>query len=356
MAISALALAVLFPLRRAYIKEQICGPGARRELIKGRHEIMNQGIRMKHDDAATVAGEMSFQERYMAFLMSELPRLKTVALYPDKERRKLDKREVLLTALDLISPDGEGICLEFGVYKGKSLRAMARHFPQRRFYGFDSFEGFPEDGRADWQKSFAVSSLPEVPSNCTLVKGWFDETLEPFLQQHSAPVDFIDIDCDIYSSTSYVLQTLLRENRLRPGTIIYFDELLNYATHPWHEMLALFELLEAGGFGLRWICMHQRLLLVDDVLHMHATRTFPKWGDMQKKGYEAPAALQLTAEGIDYGPLHLPHYRKRVKAMARQFADLTGQFEAGQIRHDTTKPFYERARLFIKHNILRKGI
>ncbi len=299
---------------------------------------------------------LTFTERYVAFLLAALPKLKTVALHAGSQKKRLDKREVLRTALDLIPDTGTGICLEFGVYKGKSLRMMAAQRPKRKFFGFDSFQGFPEDGRRDWQKSFAVDRLPEVPDNCELVPGWFEDTLGPFLDDHPEPVDFIDIDCDIYSSTSHVLMTLLQRGRLRPGLVIYFDDLVNYATHPWHEMLALFEMLEAGGFGLRWVALHQNLMFLDDFIHLHETDRYPRWRTLQRTGYEAPAALQLTDEGIDYGPLHLPHYREKVKHLARRFEKLSTRFEAGEIRHDTSKPLHERVRLLIKHRVLRRGI
>lgn len=311
---------------------------------------------MSQASGVPLPSSLSFTERYVAFLLAELPRLKTVALHASSHSVPLSKREVLLTALDMIPDEGEGICLEFGVYKGKSLRIMAERKKRRKFFGFDSFKGFPEEERQDWQKDFAVEHLPKVPDNCELIQGWFDKTLETFLDNHPEPVDFIDIDCDIYSSTRYVLQTLLERGRLRPGLVIYFDELVNYATHPWHELLALFELLEAGGFGLRWVALHQNLLLLDDVVHLHESGRFPSWRSLMKRGYEAPAALQLTKDGIDYGPLHLPHYMAKVKDLAQRFEKLTARFENGEIQHDTTKPVHERLRLFIKHKVLKRGL
>ena len=38
--------------------------------------------------------------------------------------------------------------------------------------------------------------------------------------------------------------------------MFYFDELINYDSFLWNEMLALFEFLEATGFGVEWLALH----------------------------------------------------------------------------------------------------
>ena len=40
---------------------------------------------------------------------------------------------------------GEGMLLEFGVFRGQSINQIARVVPDRTVHGFDSFEGLPED-------------------------------------------------------------------------------------------------------------------------------------------------------------------------------------------------------------------
>ncbi len=309
---------------------------------------------MENGKVDEIARKFDKEERYVAFLLTELPRLKTVALHADCDDSPMDKRDVLRTALEMVTADGIG--LEFGVYKGKSMRLMGTLRPDMRFFGFDSFEGFPQDDRPDWNKDFSVPSLPRVPENCTLVRGWFEDTLAPFLEEHPEPIAFIDIDCDIYSSTRTVLTTLHEAGRLHPGQVIYFDELINYATFPWHEMLALFEFLEESGLGIRWLCVHRKVRQIDDHLLLHRDGRFPKARTNARLGYLEPAALMLTDGGIDYGPLDLPHFEKRVRETATLFRQMTERFEAGAIRHDPRKPPHERLRLFIKHRILRRGI
>ena len=49
-------------------------------------------------------------------------------------------------ALPKISTDG--LILEFGVRKGLTIKEIAKRISKRKCYGFDSFEGLPEDWSA----------------------------------------------------------------------------------------------------------------------------------------------------------------------------------------------------------------
>ena len=126
-----------------------------------------------------------------------------------------------------------GMNLEFGVFTGYTLNALARKIAPEIVYGFDSFEGLPEywamrNDQGLAQGNFAVDGLPPVESNAELVVGWFNETLPGFLNEHTNPVRFLHIDADLYSSTVYVLREL--NDRIQPGTTIVFDEL-----YAWHN-------------------------------------------------------------------------------------------------------------------------
>lgn len=160
-------------------------------------------------------------------------------------------RETLRHALSL-APQG-GMALEFGVATGGTLRIIAEaRRGQGGVYGFDSFEGLPETWRTGVPKgAFATSTLPQV-DGAELVKGWFDQTLPDFLEKHPGPVDFLHIDCDLYSSTRTVLD--LVGDRLRPGSIVMFDELFNYPTWQQHEIKAWNEFLERTGMKCVYEC------------------------------------------------------------------------------------------------------
>jgi hypothetical protein len=107
---------------------------------------------------------------------------------------------------DAIRSAPAGLHCEFGTWKGAWITEFAKNFPDRRFYGFDSFEGLPEEWSTLQSGYFDLKGeLPAVPPNVTLVKGWFNESIPPFLTQNSEPVAFIHMDCDLYSSTMTVL-------------------------------------------------------------------------------------------------------------------------------------------------------
>ena len=154
--------------------------------------------------------------------------------------RKLDDRFALLVfALEQAHLDG--LVLEFGVYQGASLRAIARHCRQT-VHGFDSFQGLPEDWTATQRKGrfSTAGKLPQFEEpNIDLHPGWFHEVLPGFLESHPGTVRFVHIDCDVYTSTKTVLDLLA--GRLRVGSEIVFDEYLNYPGWQQHEHRAFQE-------------------------------------------------------------------------------------------------------------------
>ncbi|CAB5221568.1 Macrocin-O-methyltransferase [uncultured Caudovirales phage] len=142
----------------------------------------------------------------------------------------------------------EGLYLEFGVYKGDSIKKLS-NLTNNTFYGFDSFEGLPEKWRDGSPAGTFKCSPPhhlEEEANIKLVVGLFNETLEPFLETHKENVAFVHIDCDLYSSTKYIFDTL--ESRIKPGTVILFDELYHYPEWELHEYKAFVEFLDRTGY------------------------------------------------------------------------------------------------------------
>lgn len=121
----------------------------------------------------------------------------------------------------------EGLVLEFGVATGRTINHFARQLPNKTVHGFDSFEGLPETWNWHLRKGhFARQKLPQVQENVELHVGWFDNTLPEFVATHEGPVAFLHIDSDLYSSAVTILDQL--GDRFRPGTVILFDEYLNY--------------------------------------------------------------------------------------------------------------------------------
>ena len=132
-------------------------------------------------------------------------------------------------AFNAARPDG--LVLEFGVRFGGSIRQIA-NLAGQHVYGFDSFEGLQEDWHNTPKGSYSTGGeMPDMPENVTLIKGWFDQTLPAFLESHTEPARFINIDCDTYEATKTVFDLL--GPQIAPGTIIAFDE---YIGNPyWRE-------------------------------------------------------------------------------------------------------------------------
>lgn len=146
----------------------------------------------------------------------------------------------------------EGLYCEFGVHTGGSINFIAERTPDHTIYGFDSFEGLPEDWRPEVKAGhFRLQQLPPVRSNVELIKGWFNETLPPFLAAHSEPAAYLHIDSDLYSSAKTVLEAFAP--RIRPGTVIVFDEYFNYPGWKQGEYKAFEEFIAATGGRFEYI-------------------------------------------------------------------------------------------------------
>ena len=149
-------------------------------------------------------------------------------------------REVLESALRQVKIPGH--CLEFGVFKGGTIRFIAREAGgAQRVHGFDSFRGLQEAWSGDGFAFNAHGSLPKVPRNVALHPGFFADTLPGWLEQHPGPAAFIHIDSDLYESARCVFELL--QDRIVPGTVIVFDEYFNYPNWQEHEFRAFQELV-----------------------------------------------------------------------------------------------------------------
>jgi tetratricopeptide (TPR) repeat protein len=145
-----------------------------------------------------------------------------------------------------------GLVLEFGVRMGASIRQIAA-LAHQPVHGFDSFEGIPEDWHGEPRGSYSTRGVrPPVPDHVCLHAGWFDETLPGFLSRHREPVRFVNVDCDLYSSTRTVLR-LLRD-RIVPGSVIVFDEYLGYEHWREDEFKAFREAVQQYGWRYQYLC------------------------------------------------------------------------------------------------------
>jgi hypothetical protein len=146
----------------------------------------------------------------------------------------------------LAQAQAHGLVLEFGVASGASLRFLSS-ITHDSVFGFDSFEGLPETWRSGFEAgAFARPAVPAgLPPNAQLVIGLFADTLPRFREQHADGVRFAHIDCDLYSSTKTIFDML--GDRFAPGTVLVFDEYMNYPGWREHEHRAFAEFIEATG-------------------------------------------------------------------------------------------------------------
>ncbi|MDQ3185012.1 MAG: class I SAM-dependent methyltransferase [Pseudomonadota bacterium] len=153
-----------------------------------------------------------------------------------------DKFEGLKYAIE--RAEKPGLFLEFGVASGRSINFIAAN-TEAVVYGFDSFQGLPEDWRPGVGKGAfrkPAEWRPEVRANVELNVGWFEDTLPDFLADHHGDIAFLHVDCDLYSSTTTVLSLLA--DRLKPGSVIVFDEYFSYIGWEKHEHAAFREFIE----------------------------------------------------------------------------------------------------------------
>jgi tetratricopeptide (TPR) repeat protein len=146
----------------------------------------------------------------------------------------------------------DGLVLEFGVRFGNSIHMLA-DLAGQQVHGFDSFEGLPDEWHHEPKGSYTTKGvIPEVPHNVELHVGWFAQTLPTFLNQHSEPVRFINVDCDTYSSTKTVLELLAP--RVVVGTVIVFDEYIGNAHWREDEFKAFQEAVLKYGWQYEYLC------------------------------------------------------------------------------------------------------
>lgn len=194
----------------------------------------------------------------------------------------------LLTHCLAVAPQ-DGLVLEFGVHTGSTISHIGLSRPHQTVYGFDSFEGLPEDWRPGFPKgAFALGRLPSVPTNVKLIKGWFSDTLPPFAVVHTGQtISLLHVDCDLYSSTVTIFSEL--KDMIMPGTIILFDEFFNYPYWEMHEVKAFEEFCISNGVVCEFIGLvahHQQV----------AVRVLGRTAHLSTSGVSPQA---LDAEGFE---------------------------------------------------------
>jgi O-methyltransferase len=134
--------------------------------------------------------------------------------------------------------------LEFGVAYGRTFKWWAENNTnaESKFYGFDTFEGLPEDWNLFKKGDMSAGGkLPDMDDNrAEFLVGLFQDTLPGFLRTFKNDKrKVIHIDADLYTSTLFVLTSMA--HLLRKDDIIIFDEF----GVPMHEFKAYMEFTKA---------------------------------------------------------------------------------------------------------------
>jgi hypothetical protein len=225
------------------------------------------------------------KNEYIDWLDNELNKLSNKCLIFNKNRSKN------YTLQKILNDNNFKNCLEFGVFTGTTINIISKKC--NNVYGFDSFEGLPEDWNGVCNKErFEVSKLPTVDNNVKLIQGWFNKTLEDFLSiNEDIDIDLIHIDCDLYSSTKQVFDILLKYNKLKKGIIIVFDELINYNKFYEGEIKALYEIVKNNNINFEWIHTHGNVVDYDTII----TKQFQNMSfkEYRNLGYQQEVAIKI---------------------------------------------------------------
>ncbi|MBE1237565.1 hypothetical protein IHV25_07880 [Phaeovibrio sulfidiphilus] len=190
---------------------------------------------------------VDFVERWLALsiLRNRFPTVRQTPAFP--------RREDLWRSVFAPLENREITVLEFGVFRGESIRTFSElnTHPQSRFYGFDSFEGLPED----WTRTLPRSSfdvegqIPQIADpRVQFIKGWFQNTLPDFLSGRSELKNLVvHYDADIYSATVFAMTMI---DRFKEPYLAIFDEFTGHETRAlWNYCQMTGATVEFSGFA-----------------------------------------------------------------------------------------------------------
>ena len=170
--------------------------------------------------------------------------------------------DLLTHALSLVKLPG--VICEFGVATGTTINHIARVSAGRIIHGFDGFTGLPEDWRSGFPAGkFAQPLPPAVEKNVILHVGLFSETLPQFVSSLQEDVAFLHVDCDLYSSAKEIFYYL--GNRIKPGTVIVFDEYMNFPGWKNDEWKAFREFISSSKLKYKYVGLvpsHQQVAVL----------------------------------------------------------------------------------------------
>lgn len=193
----------------------------------------------------------AYNKNYVLDLFDEEDNVKYNDLSMNVEANQVERFTICKNACTV-----DGLILEMGVFNGDTLRVIKEVFDEK-VYGFDSWEGLPED-EADVPRigsfmkgCFKVQKIPEEDEKTVLVGGWFKDTLPIFARSHPQPIKFLHVDSDNYNSAKDIFNNL--GHLIVPGTVILFDEFKVYEGWRLREYRAFKEFIKSTPFSYKYI-------------------------------------------------------------------------------------------------------
>ena len=166
------------------------------------------------------------------------------------------KRKKSMLDFELDNVKLSGLYLEFGVATAVHTNYIAKKI-EHTIHGFDSFRGFPESYAGTPRSFHDYNGIkPKVRENVILHDGWFNETLPKFAKSNDENIAYLNIDCDLYSSTKTVFDCL--GDRIQIGTIIHFDELIAIPGWRKHEYKAFMEFVKNHNVKFEYLAVGQK--------------------------------------------------------------------------------------------------
>ena len=157
-----------------------------------------------------------------------------------------------------------GSVVELGVRFGTSTRLLhaATGLP---VHGFDTFSGLPTAWHTVPAGAYSTAGqVPELGPGMVLHRGLFSETLPGWVAENPDPIRLLHVDCDLYESTAEALECLAP--RIRPGSVLLFDEYLMNPHWSDDEHKALVEVGCAHGWSWRYAAFslfsHQAVVVI----------------------------------------------------------------------------------------------
>jgi len=147
-------------------------------------------------------------------------------------------------------------------------------------YGFDMGSGLPSpkdyrDLPYLWKAGFyqmdARRLRSKLDKNSELVLGDVRRTVPAFLKRKFAPIGFVSIDLDFYTSTKHALNIFsAKHNQLLPRTFCYFDDVVggedDYHCEYVGELLAISEFNQKNKY--------RKLSKINGLIHKRRIKNF----------------------------------------------------------------------------------